>query len=117
VHEDGRKEKSFESVLTDRENDCNDILVHARSPVYSWPIGSEEKLAFYAALLFRRATQQRTFNEKTGEASLMICAKQPAILNICAKWLPTSKLSEIFRSQKMGNGLASPLGFERPPIF
>jgi hypothetical protein len=64
VHEDGKKEESFETVLAERENECNDILAQARSPLYHWPSGSEEKLAFYAALLFRRATQQRTLNEK-----------------------------------------------------
>ncbi len=64
VHEDGTKEESFEVLLAERENECNDILVQARSPLYHWPPGSEDKLAFYVALLFRRATQQRTFNEK-----------------------------------------------------
>ncbi len=64
VHEDGTKEESFETALAERENECNHILVQARSPLYHWPFGSEEKLAFYAALLFRRASQQRTFNER-----------------------------------------------------
>jgi hypothetical protein len=64
VHPDGTVEESFETVLAERENACNEVLELARSPMYHWPTGSEEKLAFYAAHLFRRATQQRTFSER-----------------------------------------------------
>jgi hypothetical protein len=64
VRPDGTVEESFETVLAERENACNEVLELARSPIYRWPIGSEEKLAFYAAHLFRRATQQRTFSER-----------------------------------------------------
>ena len=64
VRPDGTEEESFEEALARREADCNRVLEPARSPLYDWPRGSEEKLAFYAGLLFRRATQQRTFNGK-----------------------------------------------------
>lgn len=64
VRPDGTEEESFEEALARREAQCNRVLEVARSPLYDWPRGSEEKLAFYAGLLFRRATQQRTFNEK-----------------------------------------------------
>lgn len=64
VQPDGTVEESFEAVLAERENECNEVLELARSPLYRWPTRSEEKLAFYAAHLFRRATQQRTFSER-----------------------------------------------------
>ena len=67
---DGKTEESFEKVLADREDECNEILRLARSPVYHWPPGSKEKLAFYAALLFRRATQQRTFSERNWQNAI-----------------------------------------------
>lgn len=63
VRPDGTVEETFETVLAKRESECNEVLELARSPIYRWPSGSEEKLAFYATLLFRRATQQRTFSE------------------------------------------------------
>jgi Protein of unknown function (DUF4238) len=63
-HSDGRKEESFEAVLAARENECNEVLSFARSELYHWPPGSEEKLAFYATLLFRRATQQRSYSDR-----------------------------------------------------
>ena len=62
VRPGGTLEESFETRLAERENECNEILDFARSELYHWPLGAEEKLAFYAALLFRRATQQRTFS-------------------------------------------------------
>ncbi len=63
VKPDGTLEESFETVLANREKECNDVLELAKSELYHWPSGSEEKLAFYAALLFRRATQQRSFSD------------------------------------------------------
>jgi hypothetical protein len=63
VKPDGTVEESFETVLANREKECNDVLQLAKSELYHWPSGSEEKLAFYAALLFRRATQQRSFSD------------------------------------------------------
>jgi hypothetical protein len=70
VRPDGAEEESFETVLAQRENECNKVLEPARSPLYDWPRNSEEKLAFYAGLLFRRATQQRTFNEKNWRSTI-----------------------------------------------
>lgn len=70
VGPDGTVEESFEFVLAERENECNEVLELARSPLYDWPLGSEEKLAFYAALLFRRATQQRTFSEMNWQKTI-----------------------------------------------
>jgi Protein of unknown function (DUF4238) len=60
---DGTVEESFETVLAKRESECNNVLELAKSELYHWPSGSEEKLALYAALLFRRATQQRSFSD------------------------------------------------------
>ena len=59
---DGIFDESFESVLAKIENDCNDVLVSAKSDLFHWPHGSREKLALYAALLYSRATQRRTFS-------------------------------------------------------
>ena len=64
VEADGTLEESLETILANRENDCNDVLVCAKSDLFHWPPGSREKLAFYAALLYRRATQSRTFAGK-----------------------------------------------------
>jgi hypothetical protein len=64
VTPDGTVEESFETVLAQRENECNGVLELAKSELYHWPSGSEDKLAFYAALLFRRATQQRSFSDR-----------------------------------------------------
>ena len=55
----GTLEESFETVLADRENECNDILACSRFDTFPWPLRAREKLAFYAALLFSRATQRR----------------------------------------------------------
>jgi Protein of unknown function (DUF4238) len=61
INSDGTLEESFEQTLADRENECNEVLVCAKSHLFHWPRGSREKLAFYAALLYRRATQSRSF--------------------------------------------------------
>ena len=60
---DGSLQEEFEEELARRENECNEVLVCAKSPLFSWPRGSKEKLAFYAALLYSRATQRRSFSE------------------------------------------------------
>src|SRR5581483_8586457 len=62
VRPDGSLEESFETELAQRENECNDVLVFAKSDLFHWPPGSREKLAFYAALLYSRATQRRQFS-------------------------------------------------------
>ncbi len=64
VAPDGTIEETFETVLAKREAECNNVLELAKSELYHWPSGSEEKLAFYAALLFRRATQQRSHSDR-----------------------------------------------------
>jgi uncharacterized protein DUF4238 len=61
---DGRLNEAFESELAKREGECNEVLVCARSGLFHWPSGSQEKIAFYAALLHSRATQARDFNAR-----------------------------------------------------
>jgi hypothetical protein len=62
VRPDGSLEESLESDLADRENECGDVLVSAKSVLFDWTsTASRNKLAFYAGLLFSRATQRRTF--------------------------------------------------------
>lgn len=70
VTPDGTVEESFETVLAKREAECNNVLELAKSDLYHWPSGSEEKLAFYAALLFRRATQQRSFSDRNWQKTV-----------------------------------------------
>ena len=65
VRPDGTVEESFETVLAARENECNEVLALVRSELYHWPPVSKEKLAFYATLLFRRATQQRSYSDRS----------------------------------------------------
>ena len=60
----GRLNESFEDELALREGECNEVLVCARSGLFHWPYGSEDKIAFYAALLHSRATQARDFAAK-----------------------------------------------------
>ena len=61
---DGTVEESFETLLADYEAECNDLLVCAKFETFHWPPGAREKLASYAALLYSRATQRRTFTDK-----------------------------------------------------
>lgn len=56
---DGVWDESYETVLAEHEGNCNDVLVCAKFDTFHWPPGSREKLAFYAGLLFSRATQRR----------------------------------------------------------
>ncbi len=64
IRPDGSLEESFEADLAKHESNCNEVLVCAKIDLFHWPHGSREKLAFYAALLYSRATQRRDFNEK-----------------------------------------------------
>lgn len=64
VAADGSIEESLETELARIEDDCNDTLVCARSDLFHWPPRSREKLAFYAALLYSRATQRRDMSMK-----------------------------------------------------
>ena len=61
---DGRLNEAFESELAQREGECNEVLACARSDLFHWPSGSQDKLAFYAALLHSRATQARDFSTR-----------------------------------------------------
>jgi hypothetical protein len=69
---EGKLEESFETVLAQHQIDCNVVLVCAKYDTFHWPVGSHEKLAFYAALLYSRATQRRAF---TGKNSLTIATQ------------------------------------------
>lgn len=60
----GVLEAAFEKDLARRENECDDVLFCSKSHLYHWPHGSREKLAFYAALLYSRATQRRDHSAK-----------------------------------------------------
>jgi hypothetical protein len=61
---DGTLEESFEKVLADHEAECNEVLALSKFDTFPWQRGSREKLAFYAALLYSRATQRRTYSSK-----------------------------------------------------
>jgi Protein of unknown function (DUF4238) len=61
---DGTFEESFETLLAGYENECNDLLVCAKFDTFHWPHGAREKIASYAALLYSRATQRRTYSAK-----------------------------------------------------
>ena len=61
LRRDGTFDESYETLLAQIENQCNEVLICAKSDLYHWPHGSTEKLALYAALLYSRATQRRTF--------------------------------------------------------
>lgn len=66
VRPDGTRDESFEIRLADLEGDCGDTLFLAASPFFDLHSASRRNtLAFYAALLFCRATQRRSQSEKT----------------------------------------------------
>src|SRR2546427_850226 len=59
VRRDGSLDESLESKLAKLEDDCNDVVVAAKSDLFDWSSTAyRNKLAFYAALLFARATQR-----------------------------------------------------------
>lgn len=64
VNPDGSMEETFEAVLADREAECNDVLVSSKFDTFHWPHRATDKLAFYIALLYSRATQRRTYSSK-----------------------------------------------------
>lgn len=69
---DGVLEESLEKDLARRENECDTVLVCSKSHLYPWPLGSREKLAFYAALLYSRATQRREHSAKNSRYTVDI---------------------------------------------
>lgn len=68
---DGTWDASTEMDLANVERKCNDVLFCAKFDTFLWPTGSHGKLAFYAALLFSRATQRRRLTEKNLEKTLV----------------------------------------------
>ncbi len=63
VRPDGSLEESLESDLAKREGECADALASAKSELFNWTsTASRNRIAFYAALLFSRATQRRDFS-------------------------------------------------------
>jgi len=72
---DGTLEESFENELVRLENECDGFLVCDKSHLFHWPAGSREKLAFYAALLYSRATQRRDHSAKNSRYTAGIFEK------------------------------------------
>jgi hypothetical protein len=70
--EDGVLEGAFEKHLAERETECNSALSCSKSHLYPWPYGSRGKLAFYAALLYSRATQRREHSARNSRYTLDI---------------------------------------------
>jgi Protein of unknown function (DUF4238) len=65
VRPDGSLEESLETYLADREREWGDVLISVKSELFDWTsASSRNKIAFYAALLFSRATQRRTFSAR-----------------------------------------------------
>jgi hypothetical protein len=64
VRPDGRLEESLESRLAKLEKECGDTLLCAKSELFCWSSAHRNNLAFYASLLFQRATQSRNVNKK-----------------------------------------------------
>jgi hypothetical protein len=62
---DGSTEEVLESELAALEGECNDVVACARGELFDWTsTANRNRLAFYAAMLFARATQRRNFNSK-----------------------------------------------------
>ncbi len=65
VKPDGTLEESLESTLAAIESECNEILPWAKGELFNWQSFANRKtIAFYASLLFQRATQSRNVNEQ-----------------------------------------------------
>lgn len=66
VQEDGTfDDEAMEARITALENDCNDVLFCSRSELFDWSSSANRnKLAFYMALLYSRATQRRDHSGK-----------------------------------------------------
>ncbi len=56
VRAEGTLEESLETDLMKIENECNEILICAKSELFHGPAVSPEKLGFHAGLLYARAT-------------------------------------------------------------
>jgi hypothetical protein len=63
VRPDGTREETLENKLADMEGECNEALACAKSELFDWSLIAKSRLAFYAAMLFCRATQRRNFNQ------------------------------------------------------
>lgn len=68
--EDGVLEDAYEKNLATRETECDSVLYCSKSHLYHWPYGSREKLAFYAGLLYSRATQRRAHSAHNSRLTL-----------------------------------------------
>jgi Protein of unknown function (DUF4238) len=65
VRDDGSLDESLELKLSKLEDECNDVVVCAKSDLFDWTSTAyRSKLAFYMALLFSRATQRRNFSNR-----------------------------------------------------
>lgn len=56
--------RRFETVLAEHEAECNDVLLCSKFEAFHWPHGATDKLAFYIALLYSRATPRRAYSSK-----------------------------------------------------
>ena len=64
VKPDGTLEESLETQLARLEGECNELLPCTRSELFDWRSYLHRKtIAFYASLLFQRATQSRNVNK------------------------------------------------------
>jgi len=68
--EDSVLEDAYERDLANRETECDSVLYCSRSHLYHWPYGSRDKLAFYAGLLYSRATQRRAHSAQNSRLTL-----------------------------------------------
>jgi hypothetical protein len=70
VRPNGSLDESLETKLAELENECNDVLFCATSDLFDWSsTANRNRLAFYAALLFCRATQKRNLTVRSWEKS------------------------------------------------
>ncbi len=60
---DGSYEESLEVALAQKENECNEVLYCSRSELFHWSLVAQKRIAFYAALLYSRATQRHELNQ------------------------------------------------------
>lgn len=115
---DGVLEGEFEKGLAERENECDSVLFCSKSHLYHWPYGSREKLAFYAALLYSRATQRREHSAKNSRYTVDIFEqalnKDKTLLAELADWY-SKRFDQTFTEQEIRDILLKPVLESRGP--
>jgi hypothetical protein len=115
---DGVLEAEFERDLAQREKECDAVLACAKSHLFHWPRGSRDKLAFYAALLYSRATQRLAHSAKNSQYTVEIFERvlkedETLLSEIAASF--SQRFGQDFTEQEVRTLLLTPVIAQRGP--